>query len=285
MTKKPPPTTPTGLRKALIGLIRKAGQTHGIHRVFEDFVEMSALAIANKFDLSHYASREARYLEIIGRYKIPEDRLLFPHMLALLTREITETKEDVLGALFHDLELENKYRGQYFTPWHLAAFMARMTTDASKVPTDDDFMTIMEPCCGAGVLILAMADTFTHHGWNYASQMHVQAVDIDPKCVHMTYIQCSLLGIPAVVHLGNTLAGTFTETWITPCHFLNRWTGRLHRKGHDTTNAAWWREASFPTRIGFLKREGLDVENAMTAVPNAAVLDAAYRSERLQETA
>jgi hypothetical protein len=45
----------------------------------------------------------------------------------------------------------------------------------------------------------------------------------------MAYLQLSLLHIPAVVILGNTLALEEREHWFTPAHILGGWSRKLRR--------------------------------------------------------
>ena len=44
--------------------------------------------------------------------------------------------------------------------------------------------------------------------------MLVNAIDLSPLCFHMTYLQLTLRGIPALVEHGNTLSGErFARAW------------------------------------------------------------------------
>ena len=44
--------------------------------------------------------------------------------------------------------------------------------------------------------------------------------DIDSRCVHMTYVTLSLLGVPAVVRLGDALMMKYHEAWFTPAYLM-----------------------------------------------------------------
>jgi hypothetical protein len=57
----------------------------------------------------------------------------------------------------------------------------------------------------------------------------VTAVDVDPKCVHMSYLQFSLLHIPAVIIHGNSLSLEEFGRWYTPAHIMNGWNWKLRR--------------------------------------------------------
>lgn len=57
-------------------------------------------------------------------------------------------------------------------------------------------------------------------GINYAWNAFVDCGDIDARCVHMTYLTLSLLGVPAVVRKGDALALEYSETWYTPAYIF-----------------------------------------------------------------
>jgi hypothetical protein len=91
--------------KKLLKSIRALGYTHSVWRVFSDFIEMGALAIANSVDKSRFDEREARYLAIIGKYK-PDERKMFSEMFADLVEALqyelawSNAPVDILGRLF-----------------------------------------------------------------------------------------------------------------------------------------------------------------------------------------
>ena len=58
-------------------------------------------------------------------------------------------------------------------------------------------------------------------GYNPQKQLLVIAQDLDIKAVHMSYIQLSLLGIPAVVYHMNTLSLEAYSEWKTPFWIIN----------------------------------------------------------------
>lgn len=57
------------------------------------------------------------------------------------------------------------------------------------------YICLAEPACGAGGMCIAAAETLFKQGINYQECLHITAQDIDPLCVHMTYVQLSLLHI------------------------------------------------------------------------------------------
>lgn len=222
--------------KALGKLIDANARRHRRHEVFRDFCELSALAISNSVDLSQFDAREARYLEIVGRYE-REEVERFPQMLAHLIESLEGGMHDAMGSLFMSLELGDHWKGQYFTPYEVSRMMAMMTlTDAPAQIERKGFITVCEPACGAGAMVIACAHALHDQKINYQQAMHVTTIDIDPTAVHMAYIQFSLLHIPAIVIHGNALTVEEWGHFVTPAHVLGRWDWKLYHR--DQVRAA-----------------------------------------------
>lgn len=220
-----PPTTITKL-------VGELAHRHSAWQVFADFNEMAAISLSNAVDLAQRESREARYMEIIKRYK-PNELAKFPLMLAALTDALEDETTDVLGKTFHDLELHNKWAGQFFSPYHLCRMMAKMTlgdeADIRRRIENRGFITVQEPAVGSGAMVIALAQEMREMGINYQQHLHVTTIDVDAKCVHMAYIQFALLHIPAVIVHGNTLSLEEWSHWYTPAHIVGGWKWKLKR--------------------------------------------------------
>jgi hypothetical protein len=221
----------TGLdapQREFVKLIRANANRQRLHEVFQDFCELSALSISNAADLSRYTTREARYTEIIGRYDSNEVAR-FPRMLAYIVESLTNHLHDALGSLFMHLELGDHWKGQFFTPYELSKLMASINIQNAQALIDTrGFFRVMEPACGAGGMLIAVAETIYETGINYQQHMHATAIDIDATAVHMTYIQAALLHMPAIVVHGNALHPEKTwDRWVTPAHVLGGWDWKL----------------------------------------------------------
>lgn len=105
------------------------------------------------------------------------------------------------------LELGDKHRGQFFTPWSVASMMAKQQfTGLEQKLQTQPFVTISEPGCGAGGMMIAAAVEMQALGDEPSEHMWVSCVDIDTVAVSMAYIQLSSLGIPGEIVLGSVLA-------------------------------------------------------------------------------
>jgi len=234
------PTKDQHIRTAL-SLFGKHTHRHDSYRLFSDSMELTALSIANSVDLRSREPREARYLEIIKRYE--RDTIdFFPRFFAEITLALEAGFADVLGDIFTRLEIHNRDRGQFFTPYPVCQMMARVTlgdaTAARALMEEKGFLTCMEPACGAGTMVIALAEAMKAEGLNYQRDLHVTAVDVDPRVVHMAYIQFSLLHIPAEVRVGNSQSGEIQERWYTPAHILGGWSYRLAVQREATAHSA-----------------------------------------------
>jgi type I restriction-modification system DNA methylase subunit len=212
----------------IIKLIQKVSYRHQTWQVFSDFLEMSAIAISNSVDWPQKEEREKQYMSIISRYESKEIEL-FPELLGelilALEDELTSGgPTDVLGEVFHGLELHNKWTGQFFTPSHICEMMGQIALgDYDSAIDERGFLTISEPCSGSGAMVLGFAKAMKQKGYNYCSQMIVTAVDVDLKCVYMTYLQLSLYNIPAVVIHGDTILAKEYSRWYTPAYIWDGW--------------------------------------------------------------
>lgn len=204
-----------------------AGGARRVSEVFRDFCELSAIALRNSVDIRGREEREERYLQVVSGYSA-EEANRFAELLAALTVALEQELSDVLGHLYMSLDLGNEDAGQFFTPYDVGLAVAQLTsTGLSAQLADREYITVAEPACGSGGMIVAFAQTMREEGFNYQNQLHVTAQDIDPTAVHMTYIVLSLLHIPAVVVHGNTLLMEARDRWHTPAHILGGWSARL----------------------------------------------------------
>jgi hypothetical protein len=225
--------------RALAQAIESVAHRHRRAEVFSDFVELAALSISNAVDRRQFESREKRYLEIAAKYR-PEEFKQFPLMLGHLTlaleqRCATGDLGDVLGRLYMALDLGNEWTGQYFTPYVVSRLIALMLVGDGAAAQQaevraEGFMDLMEPACGAGGMVIAMADAAKQAGLNYQRDMHAIGIDIDVRCVHMTYVQLSLLHIPAIVLHGNSLSHEVWSRWYTPAHVMGGWRWRVEAR-------------------------------------------------------
>lgn len=216
--------------KELVKALRSISYSHAIYEVFQDWLAVSAIAISNAVDWRQQKRREEVYLEIIHKYTKAEQEKLaeaFAELvLALQHEQSMHGPTDILGQVFHALELHSKYKGQFFTPPHVCELMGMMTLNGDNLTQTIEkkgYITVCEPCIGSGGMILGAAKAMANQKLNYQTQMLVTGIDIDIKCVQMAYLQLSLLGIPAVIIHGNSLTDEEWSRWYTPAYIIGLW--------------------------------------------------------------
>lgn len=220
-------------QQQIIKEIEKLSVKHSSWKVFSDFVEVAAITISNAVDKTKWREREDRYLAIVKEYG-KDEFTAFKKMFHLLIGALDETVEfeggpkDILGPIFHELALHNKWKGQFFTPIDVSELIGKMNVRQLK-PWEIERLN--EPCAGSGSMVLGYAKAMRENNMNYNRQLLVTAQDVDIKCVHMTYIQLSLYGIPAVVLNANTLTLEVWDTWYTPIYLIDGW--KMREKGKD----------------------------------------------------
>lgn len=213
--------------KEILKLMERGTYRAGAHEFLSDVFECGAIAISNQFDYQQSEKREQRYLQIIKKYDRDMQELItevFAKIYLMLTQQIDVGFSDYLGELFMKSETMNKYTGQFFTPYQVSKLCAKMSIHPEVVAEHmeaDSIITLNEPACGAGGMVIAAADVlYNDYHFNIARNLLVECSDIDSRCVHMSYLQLGLAGIPAVIYRRNTLTMETWEKWETPAYIM-----------------------------------------------------------------
>lgn len=203
---------------------------YNLHDIFHDFVIMSMCAVHNSVPMNKSEKLEKKYLELAKKYKT--------EVIEAMAKALAELKNeydailkgnaqwhDVLGEIYMQSETSNSKSGQFFTPFSVSQACARtiVTRESYEEWTrgdPDGVATLMEPTCGSGGMILAVAERMNELGVNCSWNMLVNANDIDERCVAMTYLQCAFLGIPAIITHGNGLSLEMWSEIHTPAYIF-----------------------------------------------------------------
>lgn len=217
--------------KEFISKLHNLDKARRVNEVFKDFLTLCTCSLAQPFYRSDEI--EQRYLNTVKQYT-KEQAEEFSKLLALLVMALEEKTQDFLGQVYMQLNLSNVATGQFFTPYHVSKMMSEICfTDIEKQLEEKDFITLAEPCCGSGGMIIAYAETLKEQGYNYQNQLFVEAIDIDEMCFMMSYIQLSLLGVGARVMHGDSLAWKFQHVLYTPFYFVNGFHWKLKKQNRQ----------------------------------------------------
>ena len=213
----------------ILKLLDKGLYKVNAHDFLADIYECGAIAISNRFDLNQAEKREARYLQIIKKYDPTMQALIteiFAKIYLLLTQQINPSVgfDDYLGKLYMLSGTSNSKAGQFFTPYcvsKLCAEAAINDTVINDAIEHDKVLTLSEPSCGAGGMVIAAVDVLYYkYHFNYSRNLVVECSDIDSRCVHMTYLQLGLAEIPAVIFRRDTISMDTWERWETPAYIM-----------------------------------------------------------------
>lgn len=226
-----PPRLRNDHQKALAdifnGLLRSG--RHSRWTVWSDFVAMAACTISVA-DFERRGERERLYADISKKYtqnELEQFSIMFSEVVSAFEEN---PEQDLLGELFMRLELGNDHNGQFFTPYSVCMAMASMSAGNLEAEISrKGYVSVNDPCCGAGALLIAFANEAKRLGINYQQHVLFVAQDIDFTAAMMCYIQLSLLGCAGYVIVGNTLTTPPTEpltnqnVWYTPLYYLDVW--------------------------------------------------------------
>ncbi len=217
-------------KTAFVRLFGDTARYHHRGRVFEDLITCASISVENSW--LKCESLEKEYLEVIGRYE-RADVERFPQLFGMIIEGVS-LKSDFLGSLFMELELGSTHMAQFFTPYEVSRLMAQIElVDVEKHFQDQDFITVAEPACGAGGMMIAVADVLQERGFNPQKAMWAHCTDVDALAARLCYLQLSLLGIPGAVVVGNALTLQQRRVMLTPMHHMGMWQYRLARRRSD----------------------------------------------------
>ena len=201
--------------------------------IWSDWVVMLAIAISQRVD--YLQSREDLYKNISAKYS-GEELESFCKLNALYF-EMVEGKQfqDLLGHLYMQLDMGNNKTGQFFTPYHISQMVAGLyqEDDIKKDLREKGWASVMDPACGGGSLLIAMAERLHNDGVQYQKKVIFIGQELSFVTACSAYIQMSMNGMPGAIVVGDTLHEPFDEdllnlvvdrekhenVWITPMYF------------------------------------------------------------------
>lgn len=211
--------------------------------VWSDWVEAVAIIIEAPFEFRNKVREERfeRLQNILKRYTESEQKT-FDRMFEILVDALEENPEqDFLGNMFETLNLTDHWKAQFFTPYDIADLMARLIGGSTEqILRNETWTDILDPCSGAGVLLIALRNYMMRSGIGYDRVLYV-GQDVDKTAALMGYIQISLLGCAGYIIVGNSLSYPVThydnttmlphdsehyELWFTPIYRSPIWETR-----------------------------------------------------------
>ena len=214
-----------GTEKEFLDNFKELCRTRMAWEVWADLMCAMACTISNVADRrqEHFEPREREYEECIkrlGSVDIPAK------MLAIVVMALENNPEqDFLGAMYMQLNLGSHWHGQFFTPYSVCRMMSEICCESVDAKLEESgYISVCDPACGAGAMLIAFANTARKHKINYQDKVLFVAQDIDETAMLMCYVQLSLLGCNAAVIRGDSLAKPGfhpdNDVWFTPMLYL-----------------------------------------------------------------
>lgn len=191
---------------------------YNVKDIFRDIIELETYFIY--VTMLQQKDKLDSFNKIVSKYTEKEQIYMW-QILYNLTNLYNKQHEpnDILGEIFNKLNIGNARTGQFFTPTHISKAIASIAEIDVNEIKENGYITISEPTCGAGGMILSVADRLKELGYDTYRNMFVQCWDIDRYCAMMTFIQLSMYDIPAQVIWGDTLVLKSNEYFYTPAYF------------------------------------------------------------------
>lgn len=194
--------------------LARVSARHGARETFASFCQLAACALAA-------GTREEEYLAAARRFDRAELDA-FAQALALLVGAMEISPfEDLLGPAYMDSlgRQGQQWRGEFHTPAPVCRLMARLLVgDCSGLPATGP-VTVCEPACGSGAMILALVEACPPE---LRRRLRVTAIDISRTACDMCFINTTLWGVPCRVHHGNALSLEFWAAW-SNLHHVAPW--------------------------------------------------------------
>ena len=161
------------------------------NQVFTDWLDLM---------LYTFLSEEDYYLAVVKRYRNNgkmgfREIDYFKNACHLLMDKMRESNDDLLGEIYMQWNLSNKYTGQFFTPKNIAGLMAQISN-----PSEQEI--ISDPCCGSGIMLIESCKIMSYQALNKALFI---GQDINQTCVKMCALNLLFFNLNGYVILGNTL--------------------------------------------------------------------------------
>lgn len=215
--------------------IKKFDQSRFVSDTWSSIINLLAYNLATIFGNPDNLREE--YEKEISKY--PDKKEITSLLLDIYKLIKDNPYKDVLGEMYMEIDLGNKYRGQFFTPYEVARLMTAMTFNKEgilKAIEERGMCSFLDPTCGSGVMLLANAERLSEEHIDYSKYGFFVGQDVDKLAALMCFIQLSLNEMPAIVCIGDTLSNPIVfkengdpviqegqELWFTPKYIQNRY--------------------------------------------------------------
>lgn len=204
--------------KPILDKIKQLASEHcnSIRECFFDLVALMASSI-DAMNINNREKSEKLYNSVIAKYSNEEREKFVDIFGDILLYFNKHSYCDLLGQLAQDLNVLDSSKSQFFTPVHISDFMSDLLftkEDYEMKVGDHGYFSIADPCVGSGRLVISAAKQLEGFDRDFRKHIIVTACDIDMSMVYISFIQFSILGIPARIYCGNSLDPDDTQNYL-----------------------------------------------------------------------
>ena len=185
-------------------------RSNDVWQIYNDFLLISAENFRKLTDKSFIITHN-----IYDKYNNIETES-FNNMLIILDELMQNDKKDHLGDLLMELEMANKLNGQFFSPFDISLISSMLgisKDDVDRKIKEKGYITLHEMSVGGGAIVIAVAKLISEWGYNPKENLLIVCNDLDKKAIYMSYIQFTLLDIPAIILEMDTLTQEIKDVW------------------------------------------------------------------------
>lgn len=186
------------------GLYLSLAEWLSMNTAFTTFLEIVIISVLNVNPAVQWSSRwqerEEKYKRLIDTWKDKTIPIQMLSDLVQLMQEHHEEKKDIIWEMYESFICQWEH-GQFFTPPHIADFMAQVV-EVENVPIWD---TVIDMTCWSGKLLM----------WALKNNPRVDLLwmDLDRRCAMMACINCLFYGGCWTFLVWNSLANEFEDGW------------------------------------------------------------------------
>lgn len=220
------------LRKDFLEEMRKVSHSHDEIDIFRDCCRVFAISLRVPLlqSAEERNSAERQYQNVVSKYG-KEGMEHIAKCFSIVCLALEEKREDFLGHLLEELNGTSKGFSQFFTPPHVARLMSSIV--GGDKPKVGELVTLADPCCGAGVLLIEYGETHLENGGRQCD-LFISAEDIDETACCIAYTQLSLLGFSArITHMDSLSKKIYDEPWFTVGFYLHGTQWRIRPRGNE----------------------------------------------------
>lgn len=207
---------------------QELARVYSAEKVWEDVIY--ACALTQSVFLREWDTKARKNIDKVMEQYSEKDQYKIMSLYANIMDALNENPgQDFLGEMYHRLDLQKKEKGQFFTPYDVCKLMTLLNLSTENLASEisqKGYVTVSDPACGSGALLLSFYETVREMGITDYRVLAV-AQDIDRSAALMCYLQLSVLFIPAIVIVGNSITNPGidpkNEVWYTPAYNVYHW--------------------------------------------------------------